>query len=135
MTIPYDILVSKALEVQQHSYSPYSGFSVGAALLGGNGTIYTGTNIENVAFSPTNCGERSAFFTAVSQGVRDFRAIAIVGSGKDTPTEYCSPCGVCLQVMQEFCNPDTFEIILVKSKSEYRCHTLKEMLPFAFSDF
>ncbi|MFI3227610.1 MAG: cytidine deaminase [Clostridia bacterium] len=129
-------LVLKAIEAQQFSYSPYSGFQVGACLLAKDGQIFTGCNIENAAYSPTNCAERTAFFKAVSQGVLDFEAIAIVGCLKDSKDEdknYCPPCGVCLQVMAEFCDPNTFKVILVRTKDDYTEHLLRDMLPFAFT--
>lgn len=114
----------------QLSYSPYSGFKVGAALLCGDGEIYTGCNIENAAYSPTNCAERTAFFKAVSEGKRDFKAIAIVGGKDGEISDFCYPCGVCRQVMAEFCDGD-FEIITTDSK-EIKSHTLKELLPESF---
>lgn len=126
-------LIEKALDAQMFSYAPYSQFQVGAALLSSDGRIFTGCNIENIAFSPTICAERTAFFNAISQGVKDFTAIALVGNKKDaTVGEYCTPCGVCLQVMSEFCNADTFEIILIKSKEDTKRYLLRDMLPFAF---
>lgn len=129
-------LVKKALEAQKFSYSPYSNFQVGAALLTKTGKIYTGCNIENASYSPTNCAERTAFFKAVSEGETEFLAIAIVGSKKgssEDEREYCSPCGVCRQVMAEFCNTSDFKIILGKSEDDYREYTLKEILPLAFT--
>lgn len=129
-------LVKKALEAQNFSYSPYSNFRVGAALLTKSGKIYTGCNIENVAFSPTNCAERTAFFKAVSEGEKEFKAIAIVGSLKDSKEderEYCAPCGVCRQVMLEFCNIKDFKIILGRSEDDYKEYTLEELLPLAFT--
>lgn len=128
-------LACAAIQAQKFSYSPYSNFQVGAALLTRDNAVFTGCNIENIAFSPTNCGERSAFFSAISQGVREFSAIAIVGNPKGmSPVEhgFCYPCGVCLQVMAEFCDPDTFQVILVKSEELFETHLLKELLPFAF---
>ena len=130
----YDIneLVKTALSMRKMSYTPYSHFNVGAALMSKDGTIYTGCNIENAAFTPTNCAERTAFFKAVSEGVKAFAAIAIAG-GPDgaEPVDYCPPCGVCRQVMSEFCT-DEFEIILVKSETEYKTFTLPEMVPERF---
>ena len=129
-------LVKKALEAQKFSYSPYSNFQVGAALLTKTGKIYTGCNIENAAFSPTNCAERTAFFKAVSEGETEFSAIAIVGSKKDATLderEYCTPCGVCRQVMAEFCCASDFKIIVGKSEDDYKEYSLKEVLPFAFT--
>ncbi len=123
-------LVTKAYEAMQLSYSPYSGFKVGAALLTKDGKIYTGCNIENSAYSPTCCGERTAFFKAVSEGKRDFKAIAIVGGKDGEITDFCYPCGVCRQVMAEFCDGD-FEIITTDSK-EIKSYKLSELLPEAF---
>ena len=128
-------LVKKAYEAQKFSYSPYSGFQVGAALLTGSGKVYTGCNIENAAFSPTNCAERTAFFKAVSEGEKEFRAIAVVGNKKDTPSaewEFCTPCGVCRQVMLEFVNPEEFLIYSGKGE-EIKTFTLKDLLPECFS--
>ena len=103
-------LIETAIEQLQYSYTPYSGFKVGAALLAKNGVIYTGCNIENAAYTPTNCAERTAFFKAVSEGVKEFEAICIVGGKEGILTEYAPPCGVCRQVMMEFCDPEEFEI-------------------------
>lgn len=128
-------LVKKALEAQKFSYSPYSNFQVGAALLTKSGKIFTGCNIENASYSPTNCGERTAFFKAISEGELYFEAIAIVGKDKNTKDEncdYCAPCGVCRQVMTEFCNMD-FKVILGKSEDDYKIYTLGELLPLAFT--
>ena len=128
-------LVKKAYEAQKFSYSPYSGFQVGAALLTQNGKVYTGCNIENAAFSPTNCAERTAVFKAVSEGETQFQAIAIVGNKKGAPEEeweFCTPCGVCRQVMLEFVDPQTFEILLGKGK-KIRKFTLSQLLPESFS--
>lgn len=125
-------LIEAALAQRAFSYVPYSGFKVGAALLAKNGTIYTGCNIENAAYGPSNCAERTAFFKAVSEGVREFRAICIVGGKEETLTEFAAPCGVCRQVMMEFCHPAEFEIILAKNKKEYELYTLKELLPVGF---
>ncbi len=126
-------LVKEALRMREYSYVPYSHFRVGAALLTRDGKVYTGCNIENAAYTPTNCAERTAFFKAVSEGEREFTAIAIAGGAEDKKElDYCSPCGVCRQVMMEFCNPETFRIILVKSETEYQTFSLKEMLPLGF---
>ena len=115
-------LIDTAIEQLKFSYTPYSNFKVGAALLTKSGKIYTGCNIENASYTPTNCAERTAFFKAVSEGVRDFQAICIVG-GKD---------GVCRQVMMEFCNPKTFQIILAVDKERYEIYTLEELMPLGF---
>ena len=125
-------LIEKAISMMDHSYSPYSHFHVGAALLAKNGTYYTGCNIENAAYTPTNCAERTAFFKAVSEGIKEFEAICIVGGKNGIPTEYAAPCGVCRQVMMEFCDPETFKIILAVSKDKYDVFTLKELLPLGF---
>ena len=125
-------LIEKALDMLNYSYVPYSHFHVGAALLSKSGKIYGGCNIENASYSPTNCAERTAFFTAVSEGVKEFEAIAIVGGQDGVVTDYCPPCGVCRQVMREFC-ADDFKIILAKSPTDYKVFTLKEILPQSFS--
>lgn len=125
-------LAKEALRMRGFSYAPYSHFKVGAALLGADGTIYTGCNIENAAYTPTNCAERTAFFKAVSEGARTFSAIAIAGGAENAAElEYCAPCGVCRQVMAEFCGGD-FEIILVKTETDYQVYTLDELLPMKF---
>ena len=127
----HSLLVQKAMEARKRSYSPYSGFAVGAALLCKDGTVYTGTNIENASFTPTVCAERVAFFSAIQDGHREFSAIAIVGGkGNQEVSELCPPCGVCRQVMGEFCEGD-FEIILSDGK-ESKSFTLNELLPFRF---
>ena len=125
-------LIAMAIEAMGRSYSPYSGFCVGAALLTKSGKIYQGCNIENAAYSPTNCAERTAFFKAVSEGEREFEAICIVGGQNGRLTDYTSPCGVCRQVMMEFCNPETFEVIAAVSEDDYRVFKLKELLPEGF---
>ena len=112
-------LIDTAIEQLKFSYTPYSNFKVGAALLAKNGEIFTGCNIENASYTPTNCAERTAFFKAVSEGVREFRAICIVGGKDGKLTEYTAPCGVCRQVMMEFCDPKTFQIILAVDKERY----------------
>ncbi len=123
-------LISLALEAREKSYSPYSGFKVGAALLTKSGKVYKGCNIENGAFSPTNCAERTAVFTAVSDGEKDFSAIAVVG-GADEINAFCPPCGVCRQVLSEFCDKD-FEIHLFNGE-EIKTFTLGELLPERFN--
>ena len=125
-------MIDLAIRQLEHSYVPYSLFHVGAALLAKNGTYYTGCNIENAAYTPTNCAERTAFFKAVSEGVREFQAICIVGGKDGVLTEYAAPCGVCRQVMMEFCDPETFQIILAVSKDKYDIFALKELLPLGF---
>ena len=125
-------MIELAIGQLQYSYTPYSGFKVGAALRTKDGKFYTGCNIENAAFTPTNCAERTAFFKAVSEGEREFRAICIVGGKDGVLTEYAAPCGVCRQVMMEFCDPETFQIILATGKEQYEIFTLKELLPQGF---
>ena len=128
----YKTLVKEAYEAQKMSYSPYSGFAVGAALLTAEGKIYRGCNIESATFSPTNCAERTAIFKAISEGERNFVAIAIVGNEKNAQIgtgDYCPPCGVCRQVMTEFC-PADFEIVLARDFDDYKVYTLSEMMPF-----
>ena len=125
-------LIKLALEARQMAYVPYSNYMVGAALLTRQGKVYKGCNIENAAYTPTNCAERTAFFKAVSEGEREFDAIAIVGGYEGDPIDYAYPCGVCRQVMMEFCNPETFEIILGNSDGEYKIYLLKELLPMGF---
>ena len=125
-------LIDTAIKQLKFSYTPYSNFKVGAALLTKSGKIYTGCNIENASYTPTNCAERTAFFKAVSEGVLEFDAICVVGGMNKVLKEYAAPCGVCRQVMMEFCDPDTFQIILATSKDQYEIFTLKELLPLGF---
>ena len=138
-------LVQAALQARKMAYTPYSGFKVGAALLTKDGKIYRGCNIENAAYSPTNCAERTAFFKAVSEGEREFEAIAIVGfKDADTPEEkivagrepgpedYAFPCGVCRQVMREFTDPEEFRIIVAADEEHYKLCTLAQLLPDSF---
>lgn len=125
-------MIELAMEQLKFSYAPYSHFLVGAVLLAKNGKFYTGCNIENAAYTPSNCAERTAFFKAVSEGERAFQAICIVGGKEGILTEYAAPCGVCRQVMMEFCDPDTFQIILATTKEQYEIFTLKELLPMGF---
>ena len=125
-------LIQEAITAMQYSYSPYSHFRVGAALLTKSGKIYRGCNIENAAYTPTNCAERTAFFKAVSEGELKFDAICIVGGKDGVLEEYAPPCGVCRQVMMEFCDPETFKIILATDETRYTVFTLKELLPLGF---
>ena len=122
-------LIKAAMEAKEHAYVPYSKFRVGAALLTKEGKIYQGCNIENAGYTPTNCAERTAFFKAVYEGERNFEAIAVNGDADD----YLYPCGVCRQVMAEFCDPESFTVILVKNKKEYQKLLLKDLFPGAFS--
>ena len=126
-------LVKEAINARNFAYAPYSNFLVGAALLTKLGKIYTGCNIESSVYTPTCCAERTAFFKAVSEGERNFEAIAIVGGKVDEEIQKnCPPCGVCLQVMTAFCNPHEFEIILAKSLGNFEIFKLKDLLPIAF---
>ena len=125
-------LIRTAVRQLSYSYAPYSHFKVGAALLAENGTIYTGCNIENAAYTPTSCAERTAFFKAVSEGVRTFKAICITGGMNGELTDYTAPCGVCRQVMMEFCSPEEFEIILAKGEDDYKMYKLKDLMPLGF---
>ena len=127
-----ELLVEKAKEMLAFSYTPYSNFKVGAALLCRDGSIYTGCNIENASFGPSVCAERTAFFKAVSEGKKEFEAIAIVGGKNGVIEDFCPPCGVCRQVMTEFCEPDSFEIILSNAEGEIRSYKLKEIMPLIF---
>lgn len=130
--INYNELIEKALGMLKMAYVPYSHFHVGAALLCDDGTIFTGCNIENSAYGPSNCAERTAIFKAVSEGYKNFTAIAVVGGPEGVVSEYCTPCGVCRQVMREFCKKD-FKIICAKSPSDYKEYTLEDLLPQSFS--
>lgn len=124
-------LLDLAIEARKYSYAPYSEFHVGAALLTKSGKVYKGCNIENASFGATNCAERTAIFKAVSEGEGDFEAIAIVGGKDGKELELCPPCGICRQVMTEFCDLDTFRIVL-GDENEERSYTLTELLPLTF---
>lgn len=125
-------LIRLAIEARDRSYSPYSGYCVGAALLTGNGKIYTGCNIENAAYTPTNCAERTAVYKAVSEGERILSAIAIAGSPKGEITQYAYPCGVCRQVLREFSDPEQMFVFVAKSETDYLETTLAQLLPESF---
>lgn len=126
-------LMRTAIEYRKRSYSPYSGFQVGAALLSADGEIFGGCNIESASFSPTNCAERTALFKAVSEGVKEFAAIAVVGGKAEGELEFCSPCGVCRQALVEFCDPKTFVVYLGTSEEDYKGYLLEELLPYSFT--
>lgn len=139
----YTALIETAIDKLKYSYTPYSGFNVAAALLTKDGKVYFGVNIENAAYTPSNCAERTAFFKAVSEGERHFKAIAVAGCRKTHLStaeyvkmgqlpEYCPPCGVCRQVMREFCDPESFDVILARNLTDYRVMKLKELLPESF---
>ena len=125
-------LVSLAIQAMAHAYVPYSGYKVGAALLCADGTVYQGCNIENAAYSPTNCAERTAFFQAVYDGHREFSALAVCGGKDGIINGFCPPCGVCRQVMREFCGDD-FLIHMVGAGESFETVTLSQLLPFSFS--
>ena len=127
-------LIEISIEQLKYSYTPYSGFKVGAALLAKNGSVYTGCNIENAAYTPTNCAERTAFFKAISEGEKEFEMIAVVGGPQEsTRMDYCPPCGVCRQVMAEFCDPKAFRVLMARTETDYRECSLEEVLPFGFT--
>lgn len=130
--IPVTELIRSATEARKKAYAPYSGYMVGAAVLTNELRIYTGCNIENAAYTPSICAERTAISKAVSEGWRRFKAIAVVGSPKGEITQYAFPCGVCRQVMQEFADADKFIVIVAKSEQDYRAFTLRELLPEGF---
>ena len=125
-------LIALAIEAMGHAYVPYSGYKVGAALLCADGTVYQGCNIENAAYGPTNCAERTAIFKAVYDGHRDFTAIAVCGGKDGVITGSFPPCGVCRQVMREFCGED-FLIYMVGANGSYQTVTLGQLLPFSFN--
>lgn len=126
-------LIEEAKKARKMAYAPYSKFKVGAALLTKKGKIIHGCNIENAAYTPCSCAERTAFFKAISEGIYDFEKIAVAGGFKDEDTDkMCTPCGVCRQVMQEFCNPKKFEIITADDKGGTRTMKLEELLPLGF---
>lgn len=131
-----DTLIPRAWEAAENAYIPYSGFRVGAALLTKSGKIFPGCNIENSAYGPSNCAERTAFFSAIAQGERDFAAIAVVGGYADgSPAGgdgFAYPCGTCRQVMSEFCHPDEFLVLLENVRGERKALTLRELLPYGF---
>ena len=127
-------LVMEAVKARKQAYCPYSGFAVGAALLCVYDRVFTGCNIETAASPATHCAARTAIFQAVREGKTEFRAIAIVGGPKGKePENFCAPCGVCRQVMAEFCDPETFRIILMNGAGEIREYLLKELLPLGFT--
>ncbi|MCI8566221.1 MAG: cytidine deaminase [Lachnospiraceae bacterium] len=125
-------LIEVAMKAREMAYTPYSHFQVGAALLTKDGKVYPGCNIENAGYTPSNCAERTAFFKAVSEGAREFAAIAIVAGMEGGELIRTAPCGVCRQVMMEFCDPETFRILLAVSPDQYEEWTLERMLPLGF---
>lgn len=127
-------LMETAIEYRKRAYTPYSNFKVGAAVLTKTGEIFGGCNVENAAYGPSNCAERTAIFKAVSEGYLEFEAIAIVGGKTDGKLEFCPPCGVCRQVMTEFCNPNDFTVILGTSPEDRTCYKLAEIFPLTFTE-
>ena len=127
----YKSLIEEAVKARELAYTPYSHFRVGAALVGKSGKIYHGCNVENAAYTPTNCAERTAFFKAVSEGEREFSAIAIVGGKEGELSPLVAPCGVCRQVMAEFCDDDF--IIVLGTPEKYSVHKFSDLLPYSFS--
>lgn len=127
-----EMLIAQAKEAMTHAYAPYSGFQVGAALLCKNGSVYQGCNIENAAYGPTNCAERTAVFKAVYDGHREFSAIAVCGGKGGVITGSCPPCGVCRQVLREFCNED-FMVYVAGDGDSYETYTLAQLLPYSFN--
>lgn len=125
----YEHLIQEAFAAKEFAYVPYSKFRVGAALLAKNGQIFKGCNIENASFTPTNCAERTAFFKAISEGVTEFEAIVVCGD----QDQYLAPCGVCRQVMAEFCDLKEFQVILAKSSEDYKVLSLEELFPYSFT--
>ena len=125
-------LITMAKAARCFSYSPYSHYQVGAALITKKGKVYQGCNIENAAYGPSMCAERVAFFKAVSEGEKDFSAIAILGGKETSKGDFAPPCGTCRQVMAEFCNLDEFLVIIAKDEEEYKLYTLGELLPESF---
>lgn len=125
--IDFEQLIQKALRAKEKAYAPYSNFHVGAAVLGKSGTIYTGCNIENAAYPVTNCAERTALFKAVSEGEKEFLALAVVSDSEN----YVSPCGMCRQALAEFCGSD-FQILMCRINGDYKIMTLEELLPESF---
>ena len=121
-----------AIDTLQYAYVPYSKFKVAAALVTPDGKVYTGVNVENAAYPATNCAERTAFFKAVSEGVKQFDYIVIVGGIDGVLTNHTAPCGICRQVMREFCNPKKFRVILAKSRTDYKEFLLEDILPYSF---
>ena len=128
-------LINEAIDAREHAYVPYLDFKTGAALLTKDDKIFKGCNIQNATLSPNICAERTAIFKAVSEGYKEFKAIAVVGgSSTNGIKDYCPPCGICRQVMLEFCDPDNFHIILAKSESDYKIYTLAQLMPLNFTN-
>ena len=125
-------LIREAIKIRENAYAPYSNFQVGACVLGRSGKMYVGCNIENSSYGATICAERTAISQAVAQGETSIQKIAIVGGSRGGSLESCPPCGICRQVMREFSDPKTFEIILATSEEKYEIRTLEQLLPDSF---
>lgn len=125
-------LIEQALSARRSAYAPYSGYKVGAALLCKDGSVYTGCNVENASYGAANCGERTAVFKAVSEGQREFTAIAITGGRDDGEMDFAYPCGICRQVLREFVDPERFTVLVGKSTEDYKEMTLEALLPSSF---
>ena len=126
-------LIERAFAARERAYAPYSHFKVGAAVLAASGQVYAGANVENASYGATMCAERCAVFAAVNAGERKLRAIALCGGREaEGVTDYCPPCGLCRQVLREFCEAKSFEVIVAKSIEDYRVFTLEELLPQSF---
>ena len=125
-------IVAKALEMVPRAYAPYSRFQVGAAVLAASGRIYGGANVENASYGAGVCAERNAIAAAVNAGERRLAAVAVAGGKDGVVTDFCPPCGICRQVMREFCDPAAFRVVLVKSAAETKSFTLAELLPESF---
>ena len=128
----YRALMEAAVAAREYAYAPYSEYRVGAALLCKDGRIYTGCNIENAGYTPTNCAERSAIFAAVMAGERKIVALAVAGGANGKVTDYCAPCGVCRQVMREFADPKELVVYVARSATDFKTYTLEQLLPESF---
>ena len=127
-------LIQEAMKARENAYAPYSGFTVGAALLSSSGKVYHGCNVENASYPATNCAERTALFSAVASGEHHFEAVAIIGGMKgEAPAQFCYPCGICRQALSEFASPDSFVVLVAKSETEFEEFLLKDLLPYGFS--
>lgn len=125
-------LIREAVKARECAYAPYSGYKVGAALLSEDGCIYRGCNVENASYGLSNCAERTAVFKGISEGASSFVAIAIVGAKTEDAPDYAYPCGACRQILNEFCEPDKFQVIVAKTETDYQKYTLTDLLPNGF---
>ncbi len=125
-------LINEAISAREYAYAKFSNFMVGAAILGENGKIYRGCNVENSSYPATNCAERTAVFSGIADGCKNFSAIAMVGGKENEELDYCYPCGICRQVLYEFADSEKFYVIVAKSTTTYKIYTLDELLPHGF---